>query len=149
MKALKHPGNLIIMGFVVLALGLLSLVYASTQVKFEMAVEGDYYQQEMAYNDQLKAEQSAMAFGKAIDFKPEGAKLTLLLPAALSSQIEQGKVSFFCLSASKFDTEQQLAMSADGMYLFDRATVAPGHNYLVKVAFKSNGKDYYREFKMQ
>lgn len=149
MKTLKHPGNLIIIGFVVMALGLLGLVYAATQVKFEMAVEGDYYQQEVNYNEQLTAENTARKLGESFSFLPEGKKFRLNIPSDLSSVLEHGKVSFFCLSAAEFDTEQGLVKNADGVYLFDRATVAPGHNYIVKVAFKAKGKDHYKEFRIQ
>lgn len=149
MKALKHPGNLIIIGFVVMALGLLSLVYAATQVKFEMAVEGDYYQQEVNYNEQLAAENTARTLGESFSFSTEGKKLKLNIPGNLSGDMEHGKVSFFCLAGAEFDTEQVLHKNADGVYLFDRATVAPGHNYIVKVAFRSHGRDHYKEFSMQ
>jgi hypothetical protein len=149
MKALKHPGNLIIIGFVCCAVALLSLVYATTKVNFDMAVEGDYYQQEVAYNQQLIAEKRASAFGTAFNFTATGNKLKLELPSDLSTNLSKGVVEFYCLSDSKKDTRQHLPASADGVYIFDRSNVAAGKNYLVKVNFESQGKTYYKSFSMQ
>lgn len=149
MKALKHPGNLILIGFVVMALGLLSLVYMATQVKFDMAVEGDYYQQEVSYDKQLAAEHTAKALGDSFSFKAEGSKLSLNLPARLTAGIENGRAEFFCLSDAGKDTKQTLQKNPDGLYVFNKETVAPGHNYIVKVSFSAAGKEYYKEFRLQ
>lgn len=149
MKALKHPGNLIIIGFVCCAIALLALVYATTKVHFDMAVEGDYYQQEVAYNEQLIAEQRAGEFGKTFNFSAQGNKLKLELPSKLSAQLEKGIIEFYCLSDSKKDTKQILSANEDGIYLFDRSNVATGKNYMVKVNFESQGKAYYKSFTMQ
>lgn len=148
MKALRHPGNLIIIGFVLAALTLLGLVFASFRIEYDMAVEGDYYQLEHDFNNQLAAERSGYALGKEFNFMAQDNKLTLSIPRNLSAQLDKGKVVFYCLSNSKEDTEHRLVKNADGTYLFDRSTVAPGHNYIVKVSFTAGGKDYYREFKM-
>jgi len=149
MKALKHPGNLILIGFVVMALGLLSLVYMATQVKFDMAVEGDYYQQEVAYDKKLVAENTAKTLGENFSFKAEGSKLSLNLPVTISAGIENGLAEFFCLSDAGKDTKQVLQKNADGLYVFNKETVAPGHNYIVKISFSAQGKEYYKEFKLQ
>ncbi|RYD99585.1 MAG: hypothetical protein EOP54_03675 [Sphingobacteriales bacterium] len=149
MKALRHPGNLILAGFVVMALGLLSLVYMATRVKFDMAVEGDYYQQEVNYDKKLAAEHTAKALGDNFSFKAEGSKLSLNLPAVLSAGIQNGWAEFFCLSDAGKDTKQALQKNADGLYVFNKETVAPGHNYIVKVSFSARGKDYYKEFRLQ
>lgn len=149
MKTLKHPGNLILIGFVVMALGLLSLVYMATRVKFEMAVEGDYYQQEVSYDKKLVAEHRAKELGDSFSFKTEGAKLSLNLPATLSTGMENGLAEFFCLSDAGKDTRQTLQKNPDGLYVFNKEKVAPGHNYIVKVSFSAKGKDYYKEFRLQ
>lgn len=149
LKALKHPGNLIILGFIIMALAMLTLVYKSTQVKFDLAVEGDYYKEEVAFNDQIVAQQNALDYGKELDFIPAGSKLTLHVPTELSSKIENGTITFYCLANSKLDKTMPLASNNDGLYLFDRKAVASGHNYIVKVKFIANGTPYYKEFKLQ
>lgn len=147
-KFLKHPGNLIIIGFVVFAIWMVYFSWKTSQVKFEMAVEGDYYELEKDFNKRLKAEKLAEALGSEFNFKKDGNKLTLNMPKNISSTIETGTIEFFCLSDSKKDTRQKLQKNESGMFLFDRTVVAPGHNYIVKVFFSSAGKDYYKEFKM-
>ena len=148
-KALKHPGNLIILGFITMALAMLTLVYKSTQVKFDLAVEGDYYKEEVAFNDQVVAQQNALAYGKELDFIPTGNKLTLRLPTELSSSLDKGTITFYCLPDSKLDKSIPLASNTDGIYLFDRKAVASGHNYIVKLKFTAKGTPYYKEFKLQ
>ncbi|HTO17305.1 MAG TPA: FixH family protein [Edaphocola sp.] len=148
MKFFKHPGNLIILGFVFFALSMLFLAYKSMQVKFDMAVEGDYYQKEAGFNHQLEAQKNGNDLGTSFNFKRDGNKLTLSLPNEMSNQLEQGTVEFYCLSDSKNDTKQLLKKQAIGTYIYDRATVAPGKNYIVKISFSASGQDYYKEFRL-
>lgn len=147
-KFLKHPGNLIIIGFVLFAVWMVYFSWKTSQVKFEMAVEGDYYQLEKDFDKRLDAERNAEKLGKQLEFRKDGSKLTLILPASVSSKMDRGAIEFFCLSDSKSDSRQLLQRNTDGNYVYDRSEVAPGHNYIVKVSFSAAGKDYYREFKM-
>ncbi|HRP90598.1 MAG TPA: FixH family protein [Edaphocola sp.] len=147
-KFFKNPGNVIISGFVFFALAMLFLVWKSMQVKFDMAVEGDYYQKEQSYNHQLEAQKNGEDLGVAFNFKTDGNKLTLHIPENLSNSLENGTVEFYCLSDSKNDTKQLIQKQPSGTFIFDRSTVAPGKNYIVKVLFSISGKDYYKEFKM-
>lgn len=148
LKLLKHPGNLIITGFIIFAVWMIYFSWKTSQVKFEMAVEGDYYQLEKDYNKKIEAKQNAESLGNAFNFKKDGNKLTLNIPAELSPNLSTGSVEFFCLSDSKFDTRQKLTKNKDGIYVFDRTIVAPGHNYIVKVSFNSYNKNYYKEFNL-
>ena len=97
-KFFKNPGNVIISGFVFFALAMLFLVWKSMQVKFDMAVEGDYYQKEQSYNHQLEAQKNGEDLGVAFNFKTDGNKLTLHIPENLSNSLENGTVEFYCLS---------------------------------------------------
>lgn len=147
-KFLSHPGNLIIVGFVIFAVWMVYFSWKTSQVKFEMAVEGDYYQLEKDFNKRLEAEKRAKDLGLDLNFKGSGNKVTLNIPADVSSNIDAGTIEFLCLADSKSDTRQKLGSSNSGTYLFERSVVAPGHNYIVKVSFSSSGKDYYKEFKL-
>lgn len=147
-KFLKHPGNLIIVGFVLFAVWMVYFSWKTSQVKFEMAVDGDYYQLEKDYDKKIEAESLANQFGNQFSFKKNGNKLTVQIPSELSSNLENGIIEFFCLSDSKSDTRQKLQKNSDGIYVFNRETVAPGHNYIVKISLNSSGKNYYKEFKL-
>lgn len=147
-KFLTHPGNLIILGFVLFAVWMVYFSWKTSQVKFEMAVEGDYYQLEKDFDKRLVAEKRAAALGTNFNFKKDGNKLMLNMPVTVSSNLDAGTIEFFCLSDSKFDTRQSLTKNDNGTYFYERSVVAPGHNYIVKVSFNSEGKDYYKEFKM-
>lgn len=147
-KFLKHPGNLIILGFIVFAVWMVYFSWKTSQVKFELAVEGDYYELEKDFDKRLAAENLAHQLGNTLNFKKDGDKLTLNIPSAISSIMDNGNIEFFCLSDSKSDTRQKLEKNEDGTYVFNRSVVAPGNNYIVKVFFSSSGKDYYKEFRM-
>lgn len=147
MKLLQNTGNIIILGFIITALSMIGLALKATQVKFDMATMGDYYQEEVLFNEQLLAKQAANELGNDFNFNVEGNKLTLKLPNYISKAITKGKVQFYCLSNSINDSQQGLDASSDGIYIFDKSKVAKGNNYIVKVSFSANGKDFYKEFK--
>lgn len=148
MKFFKHSGNLIILGFILLAVGMVIFSLQAMYVKVDMAVEGDYYQEETKFDHQLQARQEAENLGKAFEFKNEDEKLTLKIPSHLAKQMENGKVEFFCLSDATFDTKKDIYKNENGKYYFSRKEVARGHNYIVKVSFHADGNDYYKEFRM-
>ncbi|MFA5619130.1 MAG: FixH family protein [Weeksellaceae bacterium] len=145
---LKHPGNLILIGFGLFAAWMLYFSIKAMNIKFEMAVEGDYYQLEKEYDQVLESKRMANGLGYDFNFKHDGNKLTLNIPKEVSANINTGSIEFFCIPDSKKDRRKILAKSDDGVYVFNREEVAPGNNYIVKVSFNSHGKDYYKEFKL-
>lgn len=148
-KFFNNAGNWIMMGFVCAALGMLFLAYKAINVKFDMVVEGDYYQLETNYNDVLKAKSNAYKIGDLFSFKANGDQLTLKIPEHLSQDLTDGYIEFYCVSNSDHDHIQKLNKKANGTYLFNRSEIAKGNNYLVKVGFTSEEKQFYKEFKMQ
>ena len=148
LKFLKHPGNLILIGFVIFATWMVYFSIKASQIPFDMAVEGDYFKLEKDFDNHIDAERNAKELGREFNFDTDGNKLTLYIPKELSSQLDNGFIEFFCLSDSKFDSKQILSRNNDGSYFFDRASVASGKNYIVKVTFSSNRKNYYKEFRM-
>lgn len=148
MKFFKNGGNLIILGFVTCAVGMIFLAYKSMQVKFDMAVEGDYYYEELKFDDVLKAKQNANQLEDELSFNHSQEKLVLTIPHELSEHIEKGMIEFYCVSDSQNDTHQSIVKNNDGIYYFNRSKVAPGKNYLVKLSFTADGTEYYKEFTM-
>lgn len=148
MKFLKNTGNLLILGFVGCALAMLFLVYKSVNVHFDLAADGDYYYKELQFDDLLIAKHNADLLEGQFKFNHSQPKLVLSIPDSLSSHLEEGTIHFYCVSDSKNDTHQVIQKNETGEYYFNRATVAPGKNYVVKLSFKADNKEYYKEFTM-
>ncbi|MCO5268057.1 MAG: FixH family protein [Brumimicrobium sp.] len=149
MKFFKNTGNLLILGFVLAALGMIYMAYVATTVKYEMAVEGDYYQEETKFNNVLEAKKNASYFGDDFRIEEKDSKVIIIIPALISESIEEGSVQFYCVSDKSKDSRRKLSQNDTGIYQFNRQEVASGHNYLVRVSFKSFNKEYYKEFQMQ
>lgn len=128
---------------------MLFLAYKASTINFDLVVEGDYYRAETMFNDLLIAKGNAEALGDEFDLNVEGDKLTLVVPKNLSENLEEGSIEFYCVSDKTDDRYELLSKNNNGVYYFNRQTVAPGKNYLVKVGFKSEGKEYFKEFTMR
>ncbi len=147
-KKLLHPGNLIIAGFIILALALLGLVYKASTIETQFSVEGDYYAKEAGYNKLMEARAAAEALGSDFLMKETATEIQIQIPAHVSKSMTQGSVTFFCIPNSKLDVQAPLQASQDGLYVFAKQEVIKGHNYKIKVAFTSAGKEYYKEFEL-
>ncbi len=148
MLKINHSGNWIIIGFIAAVIGMLFLVYKAMNVDFDMSVQGDYYKKEVAYNNQLLAEQAGLNLGDSFAIKDINNQIVLSLPQEVASSIENGKINFFCYSNSQNDTELSLSPSSTGSFVFDKAAVMKGHNYKVSVNFDWKGKQYYKEMRI-
>lgn len=145
----SNTGNLIILGFITAAVGMLFLAYKASTIKFDMVVKGDYYQLEVNYNDFLLAKNNGRQIGDDFNFKVNGDQLILNIPDEMSQNLTEGFIEFYCVSNSEHDYIQKLNEKSNGTYLFNRSEIAKGQNYLVKVSFKVDEKEFYKEFRMQ
>lgn len=146
MKFFRNTGNVLILGFIACAMAMLFLVYKSMNVRFDMAADGDYYYAELKFDDLLKAKHHADLLGDALKFDHSQEKMVLMIPEEISQKIQEGNIQFYCVSDQTKDTQQTLQRNESGNYFFNRKVVAPGKNYRVKLSFKAEGKEYYKEF---
>src|SRR5690606_7045237 len=140
-----HAGNLIIIGFVCCALGMLFLAYKTTTVTYDLSVEGDYYAMETSMNQQHDAQRNSISLGNDFKLYQTADSIYITLPPRISRQIHDGNVSFYCYSNAKQDARAALEATAEGIYAFDKDTYMKGNNYNVKVSFEAGGKKYYKE----
>jgi nitrogen fixation protein FixH len=142
-----HSGNVLLAGFGGMLIMMSVLVYLAVKQDIPM-VSKNYYQQELVYQHKLDAMNNANIHGNDFSIEQDADQLRLRIPSSLSKNISEGSVYFYCPSLEKMDRKEGLYASEDGAYLL-QAALMPGVKYIVKVSFRSGGKDYYKELILQ
>lgn len=147
LKKLLHPGNLVLIGFGGMVIFMSVLVYLCTQNSHDL-VSKDYYEQETNHSKIVAAQNNADAFADSFSVKEVGNKIQLQVPASLSSNLQQGKVVFFCLPDSRLDKTVELQKNNNGVYEID-ASGWQSTSYKAQVSMVKEGKEYYKEMNLQ
>lgn len=122
------------------------LVYLSMKQDVSM-VSNNYYEQELVYQHKLDAMNNTNHYDNLFSLTSRGSHVALQIPAALSKNLIEGSVYFYCPSNEDHDYKKSLRASSTGTYLFHK-NILKGSGYIVKVSFHSDGKDYYKELKL-
>lgn len=138
-----HSGNVLLAGFAGMLIMMSVLVYLSVKQDIPM-VSQDYYQQELVYQHRLDAMNNSNTYDRDFSVLRTGQRVSLQIPMALSAGITSGSVYFYCPAFEKMDRKDTLRAGESGLYTFD-ARVQPDVQYIVKLSFRSGGKDYYKE----
>ena len=140
---LTHPGNILLTGFGALLIMMSVLVYLSVKQKIPM-VSQNYYEQELKYQDKLDAMNNTNGYDNLFKVQIEADHITLQLPSALSSSLQDGSAYFYCSSNEAMDHKDTLQANTDGTYVFD-SKVLQAKRYVLKISFTADGKAYYKE----
>ncbi|HWQ34696.1 MAG TPA: FixH family protein [Blastocatellia bacterium] len=129
------------------ALGTLGVVAFTMTQKIEL-VSPDYYAKEVAYERQIERIRQADAIEQqvACELSRDGRIIEVRLPAAMSDA--RGTVTFYRPSSSAMDREVPLAPDASGVQRIPTDRLAAGF-WRVRLLWKSQGREYYREFTLQ
>ena len=122
------------------------LVYLSMKQDVSM-VSQNYYEQELVYQHKLDAMNNTTHYGKLFSLSRSDSNIVLQIPAALSKNLIEGSVYFYCPSNEERDYKRSLRATPTGTYLFSKNIIKDA-GYIVKVSFHSGGKDYYKELKL-
>lgn len=133
--------NLIIGAFVFFALFIGTLVAVCMREDISL-VSADYYNQELAYQDQIKKINNTAGLAIKPSIKIMGGKL--IIEFDKTSEIESGDVLLFCPSNSKMDRRFKLKAEGESSSKLDLSGLATGM-YRVKLSWRVNGSDYYQE----
>lgn len=142
-RKLTHPGNVLLLGFGAMLILMSLLVYMTMRQHIPM-VSKDYYEQELRYQHKLDAIDNTRDYSRQFAAHTDGTQIELQLPAALSANMEQGTIYFYCPADETLDRKEQLMARPDGLYTFNRSLL-PGKRYILKISFNSGGKAYYKE----
>lgn len=138
-------GMKIVISFVCFVGLLVTMVYVSVSTDFYLVAD-DYYEQELAYEDQIQRMKNVNGLAEKPDFKliRNERKAELTFPLAVREGMQEGKLSFFRSSNAQLDKTFDLVFDANGVQVFDMNGLASGA-WKIKIEWKSKGKEYYKE----
>jgi nitrogen fixation protein FixH len=142
---ITHTGNILIAGFGGMLLMISVLVYLAMKEDVTM-VSKNYYEQELAYQDKMRAAANTDAYAAPFRAQLKNEEIQISIPEALSKNIQNGMVEFYCPSSDKWDKKYVLETSATGLYSF-RTSALEGPAYTIKLSFIAEGKEFYKQWK--
>ena len=122
------------------ALGMLFLVYKSSQVNFDM-VEKDYYTAELQYDKKKAAQQNTRSLSTPIDIAQEGNYVIIQFPKECIGNEMDGNLLFYRPSSQKLDVEVPLSLDQDGIVMIENSKLIEG-KYILKGDWLMNDVSY-------
>lgn len=106
-------------------------------------VSDQYYADDLKYQEHYDKLQHSQDLKKDLDISLDANFLTLQFPAEVGKI--NGKITFFCPSASKQDFSMKIQVDAEKTQIIElKEGLKPGL-WRVKVDWQSEGKTYYKE----
>lgn len=135
-------GHKIIFIYSAFVLGILFMVYQSTQQKFDL-VENDYYAAELKYQEVINASARAKALGGVLQVKHETDSLKLMLPSIFNGVNVKGKAHLYYAA----DKQQDLHFDFETLNAFAafKTSIVKKGNYTLKLSIIKSGVSYYYE----
>ena len=132
--------TILYVGFMVLILTLVSICMKQT-VELESK---DYYAQELKYQERIDATKNANALSAGIEHDINGKQIIFSVPTEQLSKDFYGEIYFFCSSDGTKDVKVNMRFDANGKQIYNGTGLQKGV-YKMKLSWKSNGKNFYRE----
>lgn len=112
-------------------------------------VSKDYYEQEIAYQDQIDKVKRTQALGDVmLDYKADAKAILLQMPATYKGKSLSGTITLFRPSDDKLDRQIPLQLGRDQSQLIEAAALEPGI-WKVRVNFSAGDETYYTEKTIQ
>ncbi len=127
--------------------GILSMVFKARSERVDL-VAADYYAQELKYQERMDASSNANELFSFISIHVKNGQIQVQLPIQHAGNIEDAKVHFYCPSDARKDKEVLLNPDENSQQVLPMETIAPG-NYIAKMQWRSQGKDYFIEKKVK
>jgi hypothetical protein len=112
----------------------------------EDLVNGNYYEQELKYQDTIDSAARATAAGASIRYDAAAGLVTVIAPVAQLAQKFSGSVTLYRANDPKLDREFLLEPKSDGTQTLDVSKLAAGP-WRVRAAWTADGKNYFLEEK--
>lgn len=134
-------GKSILLFYSLFVIALLAMVYFSFTQDVNLVAE-DYYQQEIAYEDQITRIKNTESLVEKPTVVLKNTYVEITFPKDLNPK---GVVLFFRPSDSSKDRRVPLALGANGTQQIDFSTQLAGL-WKAKLTWKQGEKEYYQEF---
>ena len=124
-----------------------TMVYVSVNTEFSLVAD-NYYEQELAYDDQIARIRNfeALAAQPEFTFNRAEQQIKLQFSEELVSAIKEGKVVFFRASGAKHDKVFELNFDEDNVFTTDVSKFLIGA-WSLQLSFTDGAKEYYKEIK--
>jgi hypothetical protein len=128
--------------YVVFVIGIMYMVWRSTQERVDLVTE-DYYGQEIKYQDKIDASKRAAALSAPVQFEVKGKTLHLGFPKEFEGKAITGEVLVYYPADSRKDVRVPVKTSANAM---DVAldTGSPGL-HILQLSWQDGATAYYQE----
>ncbi|OEJ99793.1 FixH family protein [Roseivirga misakiensis] len=138
-------GNKIVVAFIGFVGVLFTMVYVSVNTDFNL-VEEDYYEKELAYEDQIQRIKNHNELAQKPTFKINRStfQVELAFPDQLVDSIVEGQVMFYRPNTDRYDKEIPLKFNEEGKLLIDVSTYPVGA-WKLKINWSDREKEYYKE----
>jgi hypothetical protein len=138
-------GYKILMVYGLFVVGMLFLVFKSTQQKYDL-VQKDYYADELKYQQVINASAKAKALGGELKTERRGGHLIIALPAAFHQATVKGKAHLYYAADDKRDISKEF-VTVNGEFDMELLTIMSG-SYTLKLELEMEGVAYYYEQKL-
>lgn len=147
MKKLTHPGNLIIIGFVIMILLMSFLIYKTMQQNFE-PINEDFYTQEKRVNEKQEWLKNTAHISSEISIAQQANDLQIKIPSNISNNISNGFIQLYALDEKKHDVKFDIAPNTTGIYNINISQV-PKISYIAKLKFEAHDSTFYKEVSLK
>lgn len=136
-------GNKLLMAFLAFGLMIGYLVFRAVNTNFEI-VEKDYYKKELRYQQVIDGNIRANGLASQIQINETGNDMSLQFPVELNDKLISGNILFYCSYDKSKDRKFEIQTNNIGLQTFSKEVIIPG-NYIVKIDWTCDGKNYYSE----
>ncbi len=141
-------GKKIAFAYSLFVIFMIALVVACVKQNDIFLVSEDYYKQEIQYQDRIDNISNASQLQNPVTVELNNETNILRVDLTKESVGAQGKVTFYRPSNPELDREFPVALSVAGVQEFPTKSLAKGL-WLIKVQWQKDGKNYYKEQKVQ
>ena len=124
--------------------GIISVVWYSMTLDVNLVAD-DYYQQELAYEEQITRMKNTEGLVEKPTFGFSANKKLIVLTFPETHIPEDGQITLFRPSDFTQDRKFKLALDEENQQGFMAASLMPGL-WKAKVLWQKDGKSYYKEF---
>ena len=125
--------------YILFVLGMLTLVFKSRSQKIDLVTE-NYYQQELAYQEEIDAKQRVEDSGCMPVIQKVSNQYQIQIPGSKGNPI-QGSLLAYCPSNKKADRLISLKPTNDGQWLLDLESLSTSQ-YILKLHWSKGGEIY-------
>jgi hypothetical protein len=135
-------GYKILLLYSVFVLGIMLLVYKSTQQKFDL-VQKDYYAEELKFQNVINATDNAKNLGGKLVTVREGSRLLVTLPKGFQIDSVKGIAHLYYAADENRDISKSFE-TTNGIFDIELLTKMSG-SYTLKLNVEMKGEQYYYE----